>query len=78
MKLQYQANKFDRAIAGMVGVVLNDKEIRLNKSEVEILKQAQAICEKASDMLKTTYNDPDLITDFLEADLSLYSILEDC
>lgn len=76
MKLEYIANQGDRAIAHMVRIALTEKRIRLNSNEIEIIKQAQRICEKAHQLLREFYQDDDLMTDYGLADHALSDILE--
>ena len=76
MKLEYIADKLDRRVAALVGDNLNEKYLRLNFAEKEIIRQAQGICEKAAQMLEDYYQDPDLITSYTEADIALSNILE--
>jgi len=76
MKLEYIADKLDRRVAALVGDNLNEKYLRLNPAEKEIIRQAQGICKKAAHMLEDYYQDPDLITSYTEADIALSNILE--
>ena len=76
MHLENTSSKVDRAICSMVGVELNEKWISLSQDEVETLRQAQRICEKAQMLLEQSYNDPDLITAYGEADHALSDILK--
>ena len=77
MKLEYSANKQERAICGLVGVELKDKRIRLRDIELVTLRQAQSICAKAQQMLEAYHRDPDLITEYGEADHAISEILEE-
>jgi len=67
MKLLYATTGFDRGLASMIGVELDDKYIKLNKSEVAILQQAHDICYKADMALRDYRKDPDYYNEFTSA-----------
>lgn len=79
MQLTNTATKFARAICNMVGVELDEKDISLNKSEIETLRQAQNICERAERLLEAHYGADWIIdteNDFMIANTALGNILE--
>jgi hypothetical protein len=48
MRIEYITPKAERAICALVGYDANEKQIRFNKQEIAVLKQAQSILDKAS------------------------------
>ena len=79
MRLEYIANKRDRAIASMVnrGGLLDGKFIKLSQAELSLLRKAAAICEEAAEREIEYSKDTDLITPFGEANHALENILEE-
>ena len=53
-----------------------DGTVELSMEEIEIIRKAQSICEKANELMCKLNNDPDNFNSFGEADHALSDILE--
>ena len=59
MKLEYNLDKFDRAIGAVAGVDFNERHVSLNQSELAIIQQALDICSMADTLYRGTLSRED-------------------